>query len=123
MRTSSTERTGSTHFLVRKTLWEQLWEVVNMETAICTTCKIEKPKTIEFFYFRNDTNNFRKNCKVCTNDRKRKTKPAGKHRYYANVKQLFANNVLTPTFSELYVWVYEKDKLPALNYDEYKVGI
>src|SRR5690625_4956 len=123
MRTSSTERTGSTHFLVRKTVWEQLWEVVTMETANCTTCKIEKPKTIEFFYFRNDTNNFRKNCKVCTNDRKRKTKPAGKHWYYADVKQLFAKNGLTPTFSEFEGRVNAKEKLPALNEDGYKVWI
>lgn len=36
-----------------------------MKKQICRTCKSEKPLTKEFFHFRNDRNEFRKDCVEC----------------------------------------------------------
>ena len=39
---------------------------------ICCNCKIEKPRTLEYFRKRSDSNNFRSECKECFDEKSKK---------------------------------------------------
>ncbi|MEB6549073.1 hypothetical protein MXL46_08185 [Heyndrickxia sporothermodurans] len=96
-----------------------------MKMRACSICGIEKPETREYFYFRNDSQSFRRDCKECNDNvktRKNKRKPGVKWDYQ-KTKELFLDNNLTPLFEEFEGIVPAKEKLTALNDQGYKVCI
>lgn len=60
-------------------------------TKECRTCKEVKPETTEYFYWRNDTNNFRRNCILCERERSNKN---NKERMFVNSKYVSASHPL-----------------------------
>lgn len=93
-----------------------------MDLRTCSICGVEKAETREFFYFRKDSNTFRKECKECAKNVKiRKNIKSPTKWDYERTKALFLKHNLTPLFEEFEGIVKAKEKLTAINKEGYKI--
>ena len=72
------------------------------ETKVCSKCSIEKPLTIDFFYYRKDIGKYRNNCKDCQRLKSSDNYASNKDAILVRVKEYGKKNKDT---------IYQKKKL------------
>jgi hypothetical protein len=82
-----------------------------MMTKTCTECRVEKPKTLEFYY--KEGNGFRSACKPCHNKKNNAWREANREKDRINSKRRYENNKIAITAQNKEWYLKNKEKVKA----------